>query len=137
MSKSTKITTLYKGLLKDWPKTAGKRVTEEDLLKAATACAKINKAAGGVEFLAVAMYLRKGGATSGQVQGGCRSGTACYVFGRLISAHAAVEVNEPKRADVKGGRLHRVYALALAPTKAPKATKPKADKPAPVEEPIS
>ncbi len=141
MTKSTKIITLYKGTLKDWPKSAGKRPTEADMLKAATACARINKRPGGNEFLAVAMYFRDGmlkGATSGDVQAGCKSGTAVNVFHRLVNANAAVAVNAPNRADVKGGRMHKVYALALSEKKAPKPKAPKEEKaPAPKEEPAS
>ncbi len=138
MSKSTKITTLYKGAFKGWAKTAGKRPTEVDLVNAGVVCAQINKRPGGMEYLAVAMYLRKGGATQGQVQAGCHSGTAVNVYHRIVNANAATAINEPNRSDVKGGRNHKVYALALT---VKKATKPKALKeekaPAPKEEPAS
>ena len=145
---TTKISALYKGFLANWPKSAGPKVTEANLIEAGLACAQINKAAGGVEFLAVAMYLRRNnkgvhyGATVGQVQAGCRSGAACSVYGRLNNANITTAVNMPKRVDVKGGQAHKVYALALtkpatkAP-KAPKAPKPKATKPAPTTAPVA
>lgn len=135
---STKIITLYKGDLANWPKAAGKRVTEADMIAAGVVCAAINKRPGGREYLAVAMYLRPTGATQGQVQAACRSGTAVNVYHRCVNANVALAVNVANRSDVKGGRVHKVYALAL-PSKAvkavdkPKATnKPTVDKPAPV-----
>ena len=112
---STKIIHLYKGLLSNWPKMAGRKVTEADLLNAAIACKSINKTPGGVEFMAVAMYFRAGyGATTGQVQAACKSGAACNLHGLLKNAHAAVAVNLPPRVDIKGERVHKVYALALS-----------------------
>ena len=122
---STKIIALYKGDLKGWPKAAGKKVTEANMVAAGVVCAAINKRPGGREYLAVAMYLRDGGATQGQVQAACKSGTAVNVFHRCVNANVALAVNVANRSDVKGGRAHKVYALAL-PTR--KATK----KPAPV-----
>lgn len=121
--------TYYADKLKAWPtKYAGAKPTAEQFKAAHALGAK----PGTKTAMAVAMYLRPGGATQGQVFN-INGGPYLNKMRAIIEAGAAKREPMPQTAEG-----HTVYKLALAKPKAkatrkPKAAKPKADKPATAE----
>jgi len=120
MSKSNNVLGYYATVLKGWQaKALGPKPTLAEFEAAhALGCRE------GKQALAMAMYLRQGGATDGQVKMACiiqwgSSGSHHNKRRDLIGAKLVKAV--PQVTDAQG---HKVYAVALTATGTAKLTKP-------------
>lgn len=109
--------TAYADRLKAWPtQYAGPKPTAENF----TTAHALGARPGSTVALAIAMYLRAGGATQGQVFNGTGKGPQLNKARQLVEAGHAVRVAMP--ASATG---HLVYKLALPAKAASKAAKGK------------
>lgn len=120
-TKANNVLAYYEPMLKGWQAAkAGPKPTAVEL----TASHALGNRPGTIVAMAIAMYLRKGGATSNEVQAGTGAATAqLNKLNNLIERKHATAVPLPPRE----GSKHKVYAIALpkAAAKAKAKAKPR------------
>src|ERR1700692_4104401 len=120
MSKANNVAGWYETVLKGWVvKTLGPKPTAELFTQAhALGCRP------GKQALAMAMYLREGGATDGQVKMACIiqwGSSGSHHNKRRDLVQAGFAKSKPVVSDATG---HKVYAITMTPKGFTKAAKP-------------